>query len=146
MCWHVKAWACRLLQSHPLSVLPFVLAECCVSSSHNSKFLCLPKIFSISVCVCVCGVFLQRLTLPPTSTVRGILYHVSVVFRELSKKIKHWGLAAPPYFPPPFFFFPSFPLTHSLHVALIVFYSFHLPIFSPASQLLSDRANFIRIL
>lgn len=51
MCWHVKAWACRLLQSHPLSVLPFVLAECCVSSSHNSKFLCSPKIFSISVCV-----------------------------------------------------------------------------------------------
>lgn len=58
----------------------FCVAECSVS------------------CVCVCVVHWQSVA-PPSCTLRGILYHVSVVFRELSRKNKAEASWPPPLSP-----------------------------------------------
>lgn len=103
MCWHVKAQVRRCLQSCPLSCAAFCVAVC-VSGSHTlffSQCVYSPIIFPVCVCVLITDSVVfsckSRPPFPPPSpTERGILYHVSAVFRELSRKIKHRGLSAPP--------------------------------------------------
>lgn len=123
MCRHVKVLACRLLQSPTPSVSPFVWLSVCASGSHTpflSKVCVLA--YNISQCVSVfitdSVVFSCKAGLPPPSpTMRGILYHVSAVFRELSRKIKHRGLTAPPHLF-------LFSLTHSMWPFSFFFFFF----------------------
>lgn len=97
----------------PLSLPPFVSVSVCLSAPHSPflshllKCLHSPIIFSLYVCECVCVCLLQTAWCslakqpPPLPLRGGILHHVSTVFRELSRKIKHRGPHSCPQHLPP---------------------------------------------
>lgn len=103
---HVKALAPSKFPSFSAA---FCVPECLrVCFTHSLPFQVCAFAYNIpSVCVCVYACLSQTVwcslakALPPSPTLRGILYHVSVVFRELSRKIKHRGLIVPTTTTPP---------------------------------------------
>lgn len=143
---------CRPPSKSPLSLLPFVWLSVWFTHSLFSKCVYPSIIFPLSLssrCVCVClsqtvWCSLASWPSPPPPTVRGILYHVSAVFRELSRKIKHRGLTVPP----PNFLTTTTPPKRP-HLAPchsmwhFFFYGFNLPFPQTSQQLHGDRANFV---
>lgn len=87
-CWHVEALACRLLQSSPLSLQPFVW----LSVQFPFRACAFPF-----VCLSQCGVLLNY---PPAPALWGEFCTMCLRFsRSFQGKIKHRGLHSPPTLP-----------------------------------------------